>query len=151
MASKAYAMTGWRIGYAGAPEQSDQGHEIWCRGSRHRAHASIAQWAGVEALNGPRGFHFRSLSLAKRLKSAAISLSSTLNQAEIVSCPMPKVIARVSEACKDAIGKRTRSGKRSARLDEELRHRISKAEGVAAVHGSAASGLGPNFRNISYA
>ena len=142
--SKAYAMTGWRIGYAGAPDNLIKAMDM-VQGQQTSGACSIAQWAAVEALNGPQDFIQVSRKAFEERRDLVVSM---LNQAKYLSCPMPEGAFYVYPSCKDAIGKTTPSGK-VIKTDEDFVTELLEAEGVAAVHGSA-FGLGPNFR-ISYA
>lgn len=142
--SKAYAMTGWRIGYAGAPDTLIKAMDM-VQGQQTSGACSIAQWAAVEALNGPQDFIQVSRKAFEERRDLVVSM---LNQAKYLSCPMPEGAFYVYPSCKDAIGKTTPSGKVIA-TDEDFVTELLDAEGVAAVHGTA-FGLGPNFR-ISYA
>ena len=142
--SKAYAMTGWRIGYAGAPDNLIKAMDM-VQGQQTSGACSIAQWAAVEALNGPQDFIQVSRKAFEERRDLVVSM---LNQAKYLSCPMPEGAFYVYPSCKDAIGKTTPSGK-VITTDEDFVTELLEAEGVAAVHGSA-FGLGPNFR-ISYA
>lgn len=142
--SKAYAMTGWRIGYAGAPDNLIKAMDM-VQGQQTSGACSIAQWAAVEALNGPQDFIQVSRKAFEERRDLVVSM---LNQAKDLSCPVPEGAFYVYPSCKDAIGKTTPSGK-VIKTDEDFVTELLEAEGVAAVHGSA-FGLGPNFR-ISYA
>jgi len=142
--SKAYAMTGWRIGYAGAPDNLIKAMDM-VQGQQTSGACSIAQWAAVEALNGPQDFIQVSRKAFEERRDLVVSM---LNQAKYLSCPVPEGAFYVYPSCKEAIGKTTPSGK-VIKTDEDFVTELLEAEGVAAVHGSA-FGLGPNFR-ISYA
>ena len=142
--SKAYAMTGWRIGYAGAPDSLIKAMDM-VQGQQTSGACSIAQWAAVEALNGPQDFIQVSRKAFEERRDLVVSM---LNQAKYLSCPVPEGAFYVYPSCQDAIGKTTPSGK-VIKTDEDFVTELLEAEGVAAVHGSA-FGLGPNFR-ISYA
>ena len=142
--SKAYAMTGWRIGYAAGPEQLIKAMDF-VQGQQTSGAATISQWAAVEALDGPQDHLavFRK-AFAERRELVV----SMLNQTRFLKCPMPEGAFYVYPSCADAIGKRTPGGK-VIETDEDFVSELLAAEGVAAVHGSA-FGLGPNLR-ISYA
>ncbi|MDB5512667.1 MAG: aspartate aminotransferase [Enterovirga sp.] len=142
--SKSYAMTGWRIGYAAGPEQLIKAMDF-VQGQQTSGACSIAQWASVEALDGPQDH----LAVFKRAFEERRDLVvSMLNQATGLKCPKPEGAFYVYPSCADAIGKRSASGKTIA-TDEDFVSELLEQEGVAAVHGSA-FGLGPNLR-ISYA
>ncbi len=142
--SKTYAMTGWRIGYAAGPETLVKAMTM-IQGQQTSGACSIAQWASVEALNGPQDFiaHFREVFQGRR--DLVVSM---LNQASGLKCPSPDGAFYVYPSCAGAIGKTAPSGKR-IETDRDFAFELLEAEGVAVVHGSA-FGLGPNFR-ISYA
>jgi aspartate aminotransferase len=142
--SKAYAMTGWRIGYAAGPETLIKAMDF-VQGQQTSGAATISQWAAVEALDGPQDHLavFRK-AFAERRELVV----SMLNQTRFLKCPMPEGAFYVYPSCAEAIGKRTPDGK-VIETDEDFVSELLAAEGVAAVHGSA-FGLGPNLR-ISYA
>lgn len=142
--SKAYAMTGWRIGYAAGPLKLIQAMDM-VQGQQTSGACSIAQWASVEALNGSQAHLpvFR-----KAFEERRNLVVSMLNQAKYIKCPMPEGAFYVYPSCAEAMGKTTQEGK-LLKTDEDFVTALIEAEGVAVVHGSA-FGLGPNFR-ISYA
>ena len=142
--SKAYAMTGWRIGYAGGPRQLIKAMDL-IQGQQTSGTNSIAQWAAVEALNGPQDFIARNKDIFQARRDLVVSM---LNQANGISCPTPEGAFYVYPSCAGLIGKKAPSGK-TLETDEDFVTELLEAEGVAVVHGSA-FGLGPNFR-ISYA
>jgi len=142
--SKAYCMTGWRIGYAGAPEFLITAMATLQSQSTTNANA-IAQWAAVEALDGPQDFIARHNAVFKERRDLAVGM---LNQAQGLSCPKPEGAFYVYPSCAGAIGKTAPSGK-LIRTDEDFVTSLLECEGVAVVHGSA-FGLGPAFR-VSYA
>ena len=142
--SKAYAMTGWRIGYAAGPDVLMKAMDM-VQGQQTSGACSIAQWAAVEALNGPQDFITTSRKAFEGRRDLVVSM---LNQASLIDCPMPEGAFYVYPSCAKAIGKKTETGKVIA-TDEDFVTALLEAEGVAAVHGTA-FGLGPNFR-ISYA
>ena len=142
--SKAYAMTGWRIGYAAGPLQLIKAMDM-VQGQQTSGACSIAQWAAVEALNGPQDFIETNRTLFQGRRDLVVSM---LNQARGLSCPTPEGAFYVYPSCQDLLGKKTPAGK-VVETDEDFVSELLEAEGVAAVHGSA-FGLGPNFR-ISYA
>ncbi len=142
--SKAYAMTGWRIGYAAGPESLIKAMDF-VQGQQTSGASSISQWAAVAALDGPQDHlsHFRHAFQERR--DLVVSM---LNQANGLTCPSPEGAFYVYPSCADLIGRRTASGK-TIETDEDFVTELLVTEGVAAVHGSA-FGLGPNLR-ISYA
>ncbi len=142
--SKAYAMTGWRIGYAGGPE--------WLIKAMANVESqttsnpcSISQWAAVEALNGPQDFIPKNRKLFEGRRDLVVSM---LNQAQGLKCPTPEGAFYVYPSCAGLIGKKTPAGK-VIDTDETFALELLEAEAVAVVHGTA-FGLGPAFR-ISYA
>jgi aspartate aminotransferase len=142
--SKAYAMTGWRIGYAGGPRELIKAMDT-LQGQETSGAASIAQWAAVEALNGPQDFVTRNKAVFQARRDLVVSM---LNQASGITCPIPEGAFYVFPSCAGLIGKTAPTGKR-LETDEDFVTELLESEGVAVVHGSA-FGLGPNFR-ISYA
>lgn len=142
--SKAYAMTGWRIGYAGGPRELIKAMDM-IQGQQTSGANSIAQWAAVEALNGPQDFIERNKAIFAGRRDLVVSM---LNQANGISCPTPEGAFYVYPSCAGLIGKTAPSGK-TIESDEDFVTELLETEGVAVVHGSA-FGLGPNFR-ISYA
>ncbi|MFC4624849.1 pyridoxal phosphate-dependent aminotransferase [Daeguia caeni] len=142
--SKAYAMTGWRIGYAAGPLQLIKAMDM-VQGQQTSGACSIAQWAAVEALNGPQDFIPKNKAIFQARRDLVVSM---LNQASGIKCPTPEGAFYVYPSCADLIGKKTEDGK-LIKTDEDFVTALLEAEGVAVVHGSA-FGLGPNFR-ISYA
>lgn len=142
--SKAYAMTGWRIGYAGGPPELIKAIDM-IQGQQTSGACSIAQWAAVEALNGPQDFVASNKAIFKNRRDLVVSM---LNQARGISCPTPEGAFYVYPSCAELIGKTAPSGK-TIETDQDFVTELLEAESVAVVHGSA-FGLGPNFR-ISYA
>jgi aspartate aminotransferase len=142
--SKAYAMTGWRIGYAAGPAELIKAMDM-VQGQQTSGACTIAQWAAVEALNGPQDFIPRSRKAFEERRDLVVSM---LGQAKYLTCPKPEGAFYVYPSCAEAIGKKAPSGKVIA-TDEDFVGELLEAEGVATVHGSA-FGQGPNFR-VSYA
>ncbi|KAB2760196.1 pyridoxal phosphate-dependent aminotransferase [Brucella anthropi] len=142
--SKAYAMTGWRIGYAAGPLQLIKAMDM-VQGQQTSGACSIAQWAAVEALNGTQDFIPENKKIFQARRDLVVSM---LNQAKGIKCPTPEGAFYVYPSCADLIGKKTEAGK-VIESDEDFVTELLEAVGVAVVHGSA-FGLGPNFR-ISYA
>ena len=142
--SKAYAMTGWRIGYAAGPLQLIKAMDM-IQGQQTSGACTIAQWASVEALNGPQDFVMKNKAIFQNRRDLVVSM---LNQARGITCPVPEGAFYVYPSCTALIGKKAPSGKVIG-TDEDFVTELLEAEGVAVVHGSA-FGLGPNFR-ISYA
>ena len=142
--SKAYSMTGWRIGYAGGPSELIKAMDM-LQGQQTSGASSIAQWAAVEALNGNQDYI---TSSRKEFEGRRDLVVSMLNQATGLDCPTPNGAFYVFPSCAKLIGKKTTDGK-ELKTDEDFVTALLESEGVACVHGSA-FGLGPNFR-ISYA
>ena len=142
--SKAYAMTGWRIGYAAGPAKLIKAMDL-VQGQQTSGACTIAQWAAVEALNGPQDFIPKSRKAFEERRDLVVSM---LGQAQYLKCPKPEGAFYVYPSCADAIGRKTPEGKVISN-DEDFVSELLEAEGVAAVHGSA-FGQGPNFR-VSYA
>jgi aspartate aminotransferase len=142
--SKAYAMTGWRIGYAGGPEPLIKAMQKVMSQSTTNP-CSIAQWAAVEALSGPQDYIPRQAKLFEERRDLVVSM---LNQARGVTCSKPEGAFYVYPSVKPLIGLRTKAGK-LIDSDETFAGELLEQEEVAVVHG-AAFGLSPFFR-ISYA
>jgi len=142
--SKAYSMTGWRIGYAGGPTQLIKAMATIQSQSTSNP-ASISQWAALEALTGPQDFIATNAELFKGRRDLVVSM---LNQANGIQCPRPEGAFYVYPSCAGTMGKTSPSGKKLA-TDEDFVTELLESEGVAVVQGSA-FGLGPAFR-ISYA
>lgn len=142
--SKAYAMTGWRIGYAAGPEPLIKAMDF-VQGQQTSGASSISQWAAVAALDGTQEHLARFKAAFQERRDLVVSM---LNQSKGLKCPVPEGAFYVYPSCAELIGKTTETGKTLA-TDEDFVTELLQAEGVAAVHGSA-FGLGPNLR-ISYA
>jgi len=142
--SKAYAMTGWRIGYAAGPLALIKAMDM-IQGQQTSGACSIAQWASVEALNGPQDFIAKNKAIFQGRRDLVVGM---LNQANGITCPTPEGAFYVYPSVAGLIGKTAPSGK-LIETDEDFALELLEAEGVAVVHGTA-FGLGPNFR-ISYA
>jgi len=142
--SKAYAMTGWRIGYAGGPEPLIKAMAKMISQTTSNP-SSISQWAAVEALNGTQEFIKPHQKLFQERRDLVVSM---LNQANGIKCPTPEGAFYVYPSCEGLIGKTAPSGK-TITSDEDFAGELLESEGVAVVHG-AAFGLSPFFR-ISYA
>src|SRR5271154_2701267 len=142
--SKSYAMTGWRIGYAAGPTELIKAMDM-VQGQQTSGACTIAQWAAVEALNGPQDFIPKFQKIFEERRDLVVSM---LNQASGVECPKPQGAFYVYPSIKKLIGKQTEKGKVIA-TDEDFAGELLEAEGVAVVHG-AAFGMSPFFR-ISYA
>jgi aspartate aminotransferase len=142
--SKAYCMTGWRIGYAGGPEPLIKAMAMIQSQSTSNP-AAVSQWAAVEALNGPQDFIPKHNKIFKERRDLCVSM---LNQANGMKCPKPEGAFYVYPSVAGCIGKTAATGKKLV-TDEDFVTELLEAEGVAVVQGTA-FGLGPAFR-ISYA
>jgi len=142
--SKAYCMTGWRIGFAGGPEPLIKAMAMIQSQSTSNPSA-VSQWAAVEALNGPKDFIPKHNKIFKERRDLCVAM---LNQAKGIQCPKPEGAFYVFPSCAGTIGKTAPTGKRLA-TDEDFVTELLEAEGVAVVQGTP-FGLGPAFR-ISYA
>ncbi len=142
--SKAYAMTGWRIGYAGGPEPLIKAMAK-VESQTTSNPCSISQWAAVEALTGPQDFIRPN---ARKFEERRDLVVSMLNQAKGIRCPTPEGAFYVYPSVEGLVGRRAPSGK-TIRSDEDFAVELLEAEGVSVVFG-AAFGLSPFFR-ISYA
>src|SRR5690606_18592233 len=142
--SKAYAMTGWRIGYAAGPIELIKAMDK-IQSQQTSGTSSISQSAAVEALNGPQYFVAKNRAIFQSRRDLVVSM---LNQATGIDCPTPEGAFYVYPSCAGLIGKKTESGK-VIETDEDFVTELLQSEQIAVVHGSA-FGLGPNFR-ISYA
>ncbi|MEO0961200.1 MAG: pyridoxal phosphate-dependent aminotransferase [Pseudomonadota bacterium] len=142
--SKAYAMTGWRIGYCAGPKELI-GAMRKLQSQSTSNPTSISQWAAVEALNGTQDFIPKNAAVFKGRRDLVVSM---LNQATGIECPTPEGAFYVYPSCRGLIGKKTEDGK-VIDSDEAFATALLEQEGVAVVHGEA-FGLSPFFR-ISYA
>jgi aspartate aminotransferase len=142
--SKAYCMTGWRIGYGGGPEALIKAMQKLQSQSTSNP-SSVSQWAAVEALDGPQGFIAANNTTFKERRDLVVSM---LNQARGISCPTPEGAFYVYPSCAGVIGRKAPSGQ-PILSDETFVSELLQSEGVAVVHG-AAFGMEPHFR-ISYA
>jgi len=142
--SKAYAMTGWRIGYAAGPvELINLMRKVMSQTTSNPA--SISQYAAVEALNGTQAFIKPNQKLFQGRRDLVVSM---LNQANGIKCPTPEGAFYVYPSCEGLIGKTAPSGKVIG-SDADFATELLESEGVAVVMGGA-FGLSPFFR-ISYA
>ena len=142
--SKAYAMTGWRIGYAAGPKELIKAMGVIQSQSTSNP-SSVSQAAAVEALNGPQDFIKERAEAFKERRDLVVSM---LNQASGIKCHKPEGAFYVYPSCEGTIGKTTPDGKVIG-TDEDFVTYLLESEGVAVVQGSA-FGLAPFFR-ISYA
>lgn len=142
--SKAYAMTGWRLGYAAGPKELVTAiNAIQSQSTTHAA--AVSQAAAVAALNGPQAFLDEWRAAFKARRDLVVSM---LNKAPGLSCQTPEGAFYVYPSCAGCIGRKTADGKIIA-SDSDFVTALLEAEGVAAVQGEA-FGLSPYFR-ISYA
>ena len=142
--SKAYAMTGWRIGYAAGPQALIKAiGKVQSQSTSNPC--SISQWAAVEALNGPQDYIADSRAAFERRRNLVVGM---LNEAEGIRCPMPEGAFYVYPSVAGCIGKTSAAGTKITD-DEVFATALLEETGVAVVFG-AAFGLSPNFR-ISYA
>ncbi|MEL6801672.1 MAG: pyridoxal phosphate-dependent aminotransferase [Pseudomonadota bacterium] len=142
--SKAYAMTGWRIGYAAGPQVLIDGmRKVQSQSTTNPC--SISQWAAVEALNGSQEDLVPNAALFQRRRDMVVEM---LNAAEGVSCPVPQGAFYVYPSIAGCIGKTSAAGTVIGD-DEAFSRALLEETGVAVVFG-AAFGLSPHFR-VSYA
>ncbi|MBL4627886.1 MAG: pyridoxal phosphate-dependent aminotransferase [Roseicyclus sp.] len=142
--SKAYAMTGWRIGYAAGPEQLIKAMgKVQSQSTSNPC--SISQWAAVEALNGPQDFLAPNNKTFVRRRDMVVEM---LNAAEGINCPTPEGAFYVYPSIHGCMDKTTPAGTRID-TDETFAKALLEETGVAVVFGGA-FGLSPAFR-VSYA
>ena len=142
--SKAYAMTGWRIGYAGGPEHLIGAmRKIQSQSTSNPC--SISQWAALEALTGPQDFIPANNAVFKRRRDMVVEM---LNACEGITCPTPEGAFYVYPSIEGCLGKTSAGGTRIDD-DETFATALLEEKGVAVVFG-AAFGLSPCFR-VSYA
>ena len=142
--SKAYCMTGWRIGYGAGPKELIAAMSKLQSQSTSGA-SSISQWAGVEALEGDQTFIKDNVEVFEDRRDLGVSI---LNQANGLSCNSPNGAFYLYVDCKETVGKRTPDGA-TIENDGDFAKYLLESEEVAVVHGDA-FGLSPYFR-ISYA
>ena len=142
--SKTYAMTGWRIGYAGGPRTLIKAMET-IQGQMTSGPCSIAQWAAVEALTGPQDYLVGRRKIFEERRDLVVGM---LNQANGLHCLVPEGAFYVFPSCHALFGKKTAAGV-VITTDEEFARELLDAEAVAVVHGAAYGSPG-HFR-ISYA
>lgn len=142
--SKAYAMTGWRIGYGGGPVELIKAMRKMQSQSTSNP-SSISQAAAVEALNGPQDFIPERAAIFSERRDVAVDM---LNMAPGLHCHKPEGAFYVFPNCAGTIGKKTPDG-REIRTDQDLTLYLLDSVGVAVVQG-AAYGMSPYFR-VSYA
>ncbi len=142
--SKAYAMTGWRIGFAGAPTKLVKAMDKLQSQSTSNT-SSVSQAAAVEALNGPQGFIDEMVAVYKTRRDLVVSM---LNKAPGLNCHSPEGAFYVFPSVHGCIGKTSRGGT-AITNDESFVTALLEEEGVAAVHGTAF--MYPGHLRISYA
>jgi len=142
--SKAYCMTGWRIGYAGGRADLIKAMSMLQSQSTSNP-VAVSQWASVEALNGPQDFIAKHNAIFKERRDLCVSM---LNQSSGLKCPKPEGAFYVYPSCAGTMGKTAPSGKK-LETDEDFVTELLESEGVAVVQGTP-FGFGPAFR-ISYA
>ncbi len=142
--SKAYAMTGWRIGFCGAPVELTQAMDK-LQGQSTSNTSSISQAAAVAALNGPEDALHEMVKVYQQRRNMVVDM---LNQAQGLNCPKPEGAFYVFPSMQGCIGKTTPRGK-PIETDEDFVIALLDEEGVAAVHGSAF--IYPGHFRISYA
>jgi len=142
--SKSYCMTGWRLGYCGAPKEIIAAmNKIQSQSTTSTSSISMA--ASVEALNGSQDFIDEHNQAFVRRRDLVVNL---LNQIDGLSCLTPQGAFYVYPSCAGVLGKETPEGKKISN-DEDFMSYLLESEGIAGVHG-AAFGLSPYFR-LSYA
>ena len=142
--SKGYAMTGWRIGFAGAPLELIKAMDK-LQGQSTSNTSSISQAAAVEALNGPQDSIDGMVEVYKRRRDMVVEM---LNQAEGLRCHKPEGAFYVFPSVHGCMGKTTPAG-RKLETDADFVEALLDEAGVAAVHGSAF--MFPGHFRISYA
>src|SRR5207247_3232090 len=142
--SKAYCMTGWRIGYAGGPEPLIKAMAMIQSQSTSNPTA-VSQWASVEALDGPQEFIAKHNAIFKERRDLCVSM---LNQARGIHCPKPEGAFYVYPSCAGTIGRTAPTGTKLV-TDEDFVIELLQAEGVAVVQDTP-FGFGQPFR-LSYA
>ncbi|MEO1027010.1 MAG: pyridoxal phosphate-dependent aminotransferase [Pseudomonadota bacterium] len=142
--SKAYAMTGWRIGYAGGPEALIAAmRKIQSQSTSNPC--SVSQWAAVEALTGPQDYIAESVAVFQRRRDLVVA---GLNDCTGIHCPVPEGAFYVYPSIAGCIGKVSSAGT-LIETDEDFCRAVLEETGVAVVFG-AAFGVSPAFR-VSYA
>ena len=142
--SKAYCMTGWRIGYGAGPKELIAAMAK-IQSQTTSGASSISQWAGVEALDGDQSFIQDNVAAFRERRDLGVSL---LNQAEGLSCRSPNGAFYLYVDCRETVGRRTPRGE-TIETDADFAKYLLDSEEVAVVHGEA-FGLSPYFR-VSYA
>ncbi|MGR3838925.1 MAG: pyridoxal phosphate-dependent aminotransferase, partial [Cognatishimia sp.] len=142
--SKAYAMTGWRIGYAAGPAELIGGmRKVQSQSTSNPC--TVSQWAAIEALNGTQEFLAPHNEMFVRRRNLVVE---ALNAIDGITCPTPEGAFYVYPSIAGLIGKTTPAGT-TINTDEDFATALLEEKDVAVVFG-AAFGLSPNFR-VSYA
>ncbi|MEM9349286.1 MAG: pyridoxal phosphate-dependent aminotransferase, partial [Pseudomonadota bacterium] len=142
--SKAYSMTGWRIGYAGGPEHLIAAmRKVQSQSTGNPS--AISQYAAIEALDGDQSFLEPNRALFKARRDLVVA---ALNDCPGISCPTPEGAFYVYPSIDGLLGKTTPNGT-TISTDEDFANALLDEALVAIVHG-AAFGLSPAFR-VSYA
>ena len=142
--SKAYCMTGWRIGYGAGPKELIAAMAK-IQSQTTSGASSISQWAGVEALDGDQAFIRDNVATFRERRDLGVSM---LNQADGLSCSSPHGAFYLYVDCRETVGRRTPAGD-TIETDSDFAKYLLESEEVAVVHGEA-FGLSPYFR-VSYA
>ena len=142
--SKAYCMTGWRMGFAGGPEWLIKAMAKLQSQSTSNP-TSISQYAAVAGLNGPKDFLAENLAMFQQRRDLVVNM---LNQVPGLDCPTPNGAFYVYPSCAGVIDRVTPSGQRIKSDNDFVEYLLDEAE-IAAVPGDA-FGLSPHFR-VSYA
>jgi len=142
--SKAYSMTGWRIGYCGGPKTIINAMRK-LQGQSTSNPSSISQWAAVEALNGNQDFLKNWLESFEERRNKVFQM---INSAKGLKCLKPKGAFYIYPSCEELIGKKTPEGK-VINNDKDFAMNLLETKSISVVHGEA-FGLSPYFR-ISYA
>ncbi|MCD7038254.1 pyridoxal phosphate-dependent aminotransferase [Pseudomonas sp. MAFF 311096] len=142
--SKAYAMTGWRIGFATGPRWLLEAMEK-LQGQQTSGASAISQHAAIAALTGPQDFIQQSRTVFEQRRDLVVSL---LNAAPGLACVSPSGAFYAFASCAGLLGRTTPAGKQ-LHTDEDVAHALLDEANVAVVHGSA-FGLAPYLR-IAYA
>ena len=142
--SKAYCMTGWRIGFGAGPKELIAAMAK-IQSQTTSGASSISQWAGVEALDGDQTFIEDNVAVFRERRDLGASM---LNQADGLSCRVPNGAFYLYVGCRETVGKRTPAGE-TIETDGDFAKYLLDSEEVAVVYGEA-FGLSPYFR-VSYA
>ena len=142
--SKAFCMTGWRVGYAAGPKALIDAMNM-VQSQSTTSTSTISQWAAVAALQGPQDFIARHNEVFRERRDLVVSM---LNQARGITCERPAGAFYVYPSCAGTLGRKTPKGE-FIDSDAAFARYLLQAEGVAGVHGEA-FGLSPYFR-LSYA